>query len=147
MAICRMVQGQMKIILLLSMYVSLPVCLFGLLSISLQLSLSFSNTPVTKLKWSSTYVWSLYNYVLLYNTRHTYLLLGMDDGRILFMDPVIRGQKYMEFKASKDSVSIILSFAYTYPQRYENNPNSNTFWTYLSWLASQSKGNLNYHRL
>ncbi|XP_052781074.1 uncharacterized protein LOC128217749 isoform X5 [Mya arenaria] len=36
--------------------------------------------------------------------RHTYLLLGMEDGRILFMDPVIRGQKYMEFKASKDPI-------------------------------------------
>jgi hypothetical protein len=28
----------------------------------------------------------------------------MEDGRILFMDPVIKGQKYMEFKASKDAV-------------------------------------------
>ena len=37
--------------------------------------------------------------------RHTYLLLGLEDGRILFMDPVIRGQKYMEFKATKDAVS------------------------------------------
>ncbi|KAL4225908.1 hypothetical protein ACF0H5_013896 [Mactra antiquata] len=36
--------------------------------------------------------------------RHTYLLLGMEDGRILFMDPVIKGQKYMEFKASKDAI-------------------------------------------
>ncbi|XP_053378340.1 uncharacterized protein LOC123529192 isoform X8 [Mercenaria mercenaria] len=36
--------------------------------------------------------------------RHTYLLLGMEDGRILFMDPVIKGQKYMELKASKDSI-------------------------------------------
>ena len=30
------------------------------------------------------------------------------DGRILFTDPVIIGQKYMEFKASKDAVSFIL---------------------------------------
>jgi hypothetical protein len=29
------------------------------------------------------------------------------DGRILFTDPVIIGQKYMEFKASKDAVSFI----------------------------------------
>ncbi|KAL5014277.1 hypothetical protein ScPMuIL_008547 [Solemya velum] len=34
--------------------------------------------------------------------RHTYLLLGLEDGRILFMDPVVKGQKFMEFKASKD---------------------------------------------
>lgn len=40
--------------------------------------------------------------------RHTYLLLGMEDGRILFMDPVIKGQKYMELKASKDAVRIDL---------------------------------------
>ncbi|XP_048253112.1 uncharacterized protein LOC124133882 isoform X3 [Haliotis rufescens] len=36
--------------------------------------------------------------------RHSYLLLGMEDGRILFMDPVVKGQKYMEFKASKDAI-------------------------------------------
>lgn len=41
--------------------------------------------------------------------RHTYLLLGMEDGRILFMDPVIKGQKYMEFKASKDAVRFLLN--------------------------------------
>lgn len=29
----------------------------------------------------------------------------MQDGRVLFMDPVIKGQKYMEFKVSKDPVS------------------------------------------
>ncbi|XP_060076269.1 uncharacterized protein LOC132555908 [Ylistrum balloti] len=39
--------------------------------------------------------------------RHTYLLLGMEDGRILFMDPVIRGQKYMEFKANKDKIQMM----------------------------------------
>lgn len=32
----------------------------------------------------------------------------MEDGRILFMDPVIKGQKYMELKASKDSVRMVL---------------------------------------
>ncbi|XP_025106268.1 uncharacterized protein LOC112571485 isoform X5 [Pomacea canaliculata] len=36
--------------------------------------------------------------------RHSYLLLGLEDGRVLFMDPVIKGQKYMEFKVSKDPV-------------------------------------------
>ncbi|KAH3816567.1 hypothetical protein DPMN_118085, partial [Dreissena polymorpha] len=36
--------------------------------------------------------------------RRTFLLLGMEDGRILFMDPVIKGQKYMELKASKDAI-------------------------------------------
>ncbi|KAL5018591.1 hypothetical protein ScPMuIL_004313 [Solemya velum] len=36
--------------------------------------------------------------------RHTYLLLGLEDGRILFMDPVVKGQKFMEFKASKDPI-------------------------------------------
>ena len=30
------------------------------------------------------------------------------DGRILFMDPVTKGKKYMEFKASKDAVSMSL---------------------------------------
>ncbi|XP_021350983.1 uncharacterized protein LOC110448841 isoform X2 [Mizuhopecten yessoensis] len=39
--------------------------------------------------------------------RHSYLLLGMEDGRILFMDPVIRGQKYMEFKANKDKIQMM----------------------------------------
>ncbi|XP_052095499.1 uncharacterized protein LOC127730555 isoform X8 [Mytilus californianus] len=37
--------------------------------------------------------------------RHSYLLMGLEDGRILFTDPVIIGQKYMEFKASKDAIS------------------------------------------
>ncbi|KAK3608331.1 hypothetical protein CHS0354_030785 [Potamilus streckersoni] len=36
--------------------------------------------------------------------RHSYLLLGLEDGRILFMDPVVKGQKFMEFKASKDAI-------------------------------------------
>ncbi|XP_076448164.1 uncharacterized protein LOC143284909 isoform X2 [Babylonia areolata] len=36
--------------------------------------------------------------------RHSYLLLGMEDGRVLFMDPVVKGQKFMEFKVSKDPV-------------------------------------------
>ncbi|VDI67765.1 Hypothetical predicted protein [Mytilus galloprovincialis] len=37
--------------------------------------------------------------------RHSYLLMGLEDGRVLFTDPVIIGQKYMEFKASKDAIS------------------------------------------
>ncbi|XP_052677430.1 uncharacterized protein LOC128158574 isoform X17 [Crassostrea angulata] len=36
--------------------------------------------------------------------EETYLLMGMEDGRILFMDPVTKGKKYMEFKASKDAI-------------------------------------------
>ncbi|KAK6176305.1 hypothetical protein SNE40_014612 [Patella caerulea] len=36
--------------------------------------------------------------------RQTYLLLGMEDGRVFFMDPVVKGLKYMEFKASKDAI-------------------------------------------
>ncbi|KAK7499549.1 hypothetical protein BaRGS_00009201 [Batillaria attramentaria] len=36
--------------------------------------------------------------------RHSYLLLGLEDGRVLFMDPVVKGQKFMEFKVSKDPV-------------------------------------------
>ncbi|CAH1782794.1 unnamed protein product [Owenia fusiformis] len=36
--------------------------------------------------------------------KQNFLLLGLDDGRILFMDPVMKGQKYMEFKASKDAI-------------------------------------------
>ena len=46
--------------------------------------------------------------------RHTYLLLGLEDGRILFMDPVIRGQKYMEFKACKDAVSLIAPYRFNW---------------------------------
>lgn len=33
------------------------------------------------------------------------LVFCYQDGRILFMDPVTKGKKYMEFKASKDAVS------------------------------------------
>ncbi|XP_064632315.1 uncharacterized protein LOC135490771 isoform X2 [Lineus longissimus] len=33
-----------------------------------------------------------------------FLLLGMEDGRILFMDPVLKGQKHLEFKACKDRI-------------------------------------------
>nr|XP_022297793.1 uncharacterized protein LOC111107104 isoform X3 [Crassostrea virginica] len=36
--------------------------------------------------------------------EETYLLMGLEDGRILFMDPVTKGKKYMEFKASKDAI-------------------------------------------
>ncbi|XP_012943336.1 uncharacterized protein LOC101848406 [Aplysia californica] len=36
--------------------------------------------------------------------RDSYLLLGLEDGRILFMDPVIKGHKYLEFKTGKDPV-------------------------------------------
>ncbi|XP_041348822.1 uncharacterized protein LOC121368244 isoform X2 [Gigantopelta aegis] len=39
--------------------------------------------------------------------KHSYLLLGLEDGRILFMDPVIKGRKYMEFKASKNPIQEI----------------------------------------
>jgi hypothetical protein len=35
-----------------------------------------------------------------------YLLLGLEDGRILFMDPVLKGHKHLEFKACKDRVSV-----------------------------------------
>ena len=34
------------------------------------------------------------------------------DGRILFMDPVTKGKKYMEFKASKDAVSMNLHYPF-----------------------------------
>ncbi|RUS77658.1 hypothetical protein EGW08_014581 [Elysia chlorotica] len=36
--------------------------------------------------------------------RDSYLLLGLEDGRILFMDPVKKGHKYLEFKTGKDPV-------------------------------------------
>lgn len=64
--------------------------------------------------------------------RHTYLLFGLEvrdfhlvfnvlgrhclpylvayslqDGRILFMDPVVHGKKYFDFRANKDAVSSI----------------------------------------
>ena len=32
-------------------------------------------------------------------------ILYLQDGRVLFMDPVVKGHKYMEFKVTKDPVS------------------------------------------
>ncbi|ESO89998.1 hypothetical protein LOTGIDRAFT_164698 [Lottia gigantea] len=40
---------------------------------------------------------------ILYGTALCYLKY-FQDGRIFFMDPVVKGQKYMEFKASKDPI-------------------------------------------
>uniref|UniRef100_A0A2C9M199 Uncharacterized protein n=1 Tax=Biomphalaria glabrata TaxID=6526 RepID=A0A2C9M199_BIOGL len=36
--------------------------------------------------------------------QDSFLLLGLEDGRILFMDLVVKGQKYMELKTGKDPV-------------------------------------------
>ncbi|CAE1304577.1 unnamed protein product [Acanthosepion pharaonis] len=36
-----------------------------------------------------------------------FLLLGLQDGRILFMDLIIKGLKYLEFKASKDAITAL----------------------------------------
>ncbi|XP_059144785.1 uncharacterized protein LOC131931960 [Physella acuta] len=37
-------------------------------------------------------------------SQDIFLLLGLEDGRILFMDPVVKGQRYLEFKTGKDAV-------------------------------------------
>ncbi|KAH9503741.1 hypothetical protein Btru_066529 [Bulinus truncatus] len=39
-----------------------------------------------------------------YTDQDSFLLLGLEDGRILFMDLVMKGQKYLEFKTGKDPV-------------------------------------------
>ncbi|XP_074644622.1 uncharacterized protein LOC141901337 [Tubulanus polymorphus] len=36
--------------------------------------------------------------------KRSFLLLGLEDGRILFMDPVVKGMKYLEFRANKDAI-------------------------------------------
>ena len=42
------------------------------------------------------------------------------DGRILFMDPVTKGKKYMEFKASKDAVSMSLHNSFIILTTHQN---------------------------
>ncbi|BFZ08967.1 hypothetical protein BsWGS_12006 [Bradybaena similaris] len=36
--------------------------------------------------------------------RDSFLLVGLEDGRIFFMDPIIKGERYLELKTDKDPV-------------------------------------------
>ncbi|CAG5133957.1 unnamed protein product, partial [Candidula unifasciata] len=51
---------------------------------------------------SAVTVWSSSGYSC--PIRDSYLLVGLEDGRILFMDPVIKGERYLELKTGKDPV-------------------------------------------
>ena len=41
-------------------------------------------------------------------------ILYLQDGRVLFMDPVVKGHKYMEFKVTKDPVSWLVHILLSY---------------------------------